>query len=888
MKEGASMGVRESSPGKGKSTVYTTTVYQRLDALENEVGTGGSTLTGKADKSYVDGLAGDLSQLTTTDKSNLVNAVNENVSALADKAKQSDLNTTNTNVAANASKIGDLTQLNTVDKTSVVNALKEVKSQANTNQTQIASLANGAPIAASLVSQMTDHTRNYVYTGSESGYTAGNWYYWNGTAWTSGGVYQATQIADGSVTTTKLQDKSVTLAKTDDSVTKTIMYSTHNLYIEDYQVPDGDGDIYISFDTFRCRNGIYLDALWSVVKTHINDATRFVTSYKGVADCLVIHDDEMLVYNFSISKMQIISKTSYTPNSHFMLAFNQFGKVTDGCLLKQYYSNKRNKFDGFDSRITAVETQTITTTKLANKSVTIPKLDDSITKTIMYSTYNLYLEDYHVENGDGDIYVWFDTFRLRNGLYLDGTWSVVKTHINDSTRFVTSYKGVGDCLVLHDDEMLVYDFNLSKIQIINKLTYTPNSHFMMAFNQFGKVTDGCLLRQYYSNKRNKFDGFDSRISAVESSVSNVNQQPDYIVSDMQNTNEKTLGKMNNNTLSFAYITDTHYESSTTNVTQYSKEHAANVADYSFFGNLDFIVHGGDVVDGKLPLVTTLKDLSAVGKEMNKADCDVFVTKGNHDDNSLYVSQQTTKLLSDMVSPTTWFNRFIKPIYNHVNVNPLDPTGGYFYKDFDFQKIRVVVLNLLDIPFTANADNSPKYFGIWTYGLSNNQLNWVANTALNFSSKGSDKSNWHILVIGHIPPLVELSFPGDSAVNNGTVLHNILLSFKAGNSYTSTPTTGDFAQSVQVDFTSQGAMTLVGYIHGHTHYDLTTNKDGINYVSVLNSLALKETNLATGASSYDRVIGTDTEDSWEVFTIDKQARQLYGMKYGAGNDRTVSY
>lgn len=49
----------------------------------------------------------------------------------------------------------------------------------------------GAPLVASTAAGMTDQTRVYVYTGSESGYVSGNWYYWNGTAWTSGGVYNS-------------------------------------------------------------------------------------------------------------------------------------------------------------------------------------------------------------------------------------------------------------------------------------------------------------------------------------------------------------------------------------------------------------------------------------------------------------------------------------------------------------------------------------------------------------------------------------------------------------------------------------------------------------------------------------------------------------------------
>lgn len=115
----------------------------------------------------------------------------------------------NAHLAENAQDIADL-QNNKADKTEVNNLATDKADQtsldttnanvtANTNAitthtSQIASLASGAPIAASLVSQMTDQTKNYVYTGEEGGYTAGHWYYWNGSAWTSGGVYQSTGI----------------------------------------------------------------------------------------------------------------------------------------------------------------------------------------------------------------------------------------------------------------------------------------------------------------------------------------------------------------------------------------------------------------------------------------------------------------------------------------------------------------------------------------------------------------------------------------------------------------------------------------------------------------------------------------------------------------------
>jgi len=47
----------------------------------------------------------------------------------------------------------------------------------------------GTPEVAETVADMTETDKIYVYVGSETGYTAGNWYYYNGTSWESGGEY---------------------------------------------------------------------------------------------------------------------------------------------------------------------------------------------------------------------------------------------------------------------------------------------------------------------------------------------------------------------------------------------------------------------------------------------------------------------------------------------------------------------------------------------------------------------------------------------------------------------------------------------------------------------------------------------------------------------------
>ena len=69
-----------------------------------------------------------------------------------------------------------------VAKTMVNSTVEEIKEQF------------GAPLVANAASGMTDQDRVYVYTGNETGFSSGHWYYYNGSNWADGGVYNAVAI----------------------------------------------------------------------------------------------------------------------------------------------------------------------------------------------------------------------------------------------------------------------------------------------------------------------------------------------------------------------------------------------------------------------------------------------------------------------------------------------------------------------------------------------------------------------------------------------------------------------------------------------------------------------------------------------------------------------
>ena len=85
------------------------------------------------------------------------------------------------------------------DITDIENELKPVISADVTTEvtSQLGSLTSATPLGASSMSDMTDTTRIYVLE------TDGHWYWYDGTSWVDGGVYQATEIPDESITPEK-------------------------------------------------------------------------------------------------------------------------------------------------------------------------------------------------------------------------------------------------------------------------------------------------------------------------------------------------------------------------------------------------------------------------------------------------------------------------------------------------------------------------------------------------------------------------------------------------------------------------------------------------------------------------------------------------------------
>ena len=140
----------------------------------------------------------------------------------------------------------------------------------------------GTPLTASTAAGMTDKTKIYVYTGSETGYVNGDWYYWDGTAWADGGTYNSTAFdtdttlaVSGAAADAKVAGDRINATQADIAPT----YSTSAQYAV--------GDLVIRNDQlYRCKTAITIGESWTAAHWESTDVETEINSVESYADAI--------------------------------------------------------------------------------------------------------------------------------------------------------------------------------------------------------------------------------------------------------------------------------------------------------------------------------------------------------------------------------------------------------------------------------------------------------------------------------------------------------------------------------------------------------------------------------------------------------------------------
>lgn len=273
-------------------------------------------------------------------------------------------------------------------------------------------------------------------------------------------------------------------------------------------------------------------------------------------------------------------------------------------------------------------------------------------------------------------------------------------------------------------------------------------------------------------------------------------------------------------------------------------------------NINYVLTGGDYInnhENKEEVIKRLKNF----KDRFEDRSNLFITLGNHDDNSNY--KDFSKVITHSEMKKIMFSDMQDVIFGN---------GLYYYKDFHEHKIRLIVLNSEDIP---EYDIGMKYKGQWDYAFSNEQLNWVAHTALN--------TDYKIIFCSHTP-LIESVEGFDLAIRNSEAMLGIMKAYTTGTSYSSSNNTGDFKYNVSVDYNKKG--TIVCCLFGHVHADNIVYKDNIAHISTTCS----NCNYRYGSSAIKNATGTVNEIALDFLTVRNDMGFL--TRFGAGSDRSFTY
>lgn len=325
--------------------------------------------------------------------------------------------------------------------------------------------------------------------------------------------------------------------------------------------------------------------------------------------------------------------------------------------------------------------------------------------------------------------------------------------------------------------------------------------------------------------------------------------PDYVIEEADAVMERVIAAQGDRTFTFAAITDMHY-----GVWSYKDgiTHACQAVKYiSERIELDAVAVLGDYTDGypDSEYDNAIADFQAVNSALDGLrSVPNLRLAGNHD---IYNENPalTMRYINAFSDDVVWGSR----------------ACGYYYRDFDGYKLRVIGLN------TNVADIG--------------QYEWFVS-ALDLSDK-ADVKDWSILVLSHHP----LDwYPADDTYRYCYILDG----YKNGTSGTA----GDIAY----DFTGgKNLAKLIGNIHGHIHNFKVDNiylgnvnsgeKTDVIRVATPNACYNRE-NEYEGAwaedTKYEKTKDSAKDTSFCIYCIDLDACTIKAICYGAGIDREIDY
>ena len=382
------------------------------------------------------------------------------------------------------------------------------------------------------------------------------------------------------------------------------------------------------------------------------------------------------------------------------------------------------------------------------------------------------------------------------------------------------------------------------------------------------------------------------VSELSKEIAELGGTPDYVVAEAEETAKKVLNHQSANSFTLAWLSDMHvghvykalgWKPDETSVI----EAGQGLYELNKECPLDVISLGGDLASGvhNTTREDGLEQVDKCEKYMRPSTFDIptLRLKGNHDD----APYQATE---GRLTPTDLYQRFGRK--NIASGASIVKGKNYGYRDFETQKMRVIYLDTHDkdgwpsTRFVLNEDDSCPYLN--ACNVSAEQLDWLANTALNFSDK-DNPAEWGIVVCSHTQLNIHATpwtytdeTTGTSYEANTTNVIDILTAYLTKGSGSITLN----GESMSYDFS---ALTDKAYLYccvnGHNHCEKTYTY-GAKGILGIACPAVRDgaERVSEDGNTYTKTAGTGDSTSFTVVTIDRANNKIYADIHGAGYDR----
>lgn len=221
--------------------------------------------------------------------------------------------------------------------------------------------------------------------------------------------------------------------------------------------------------------------------------------------------------------------------------------------------------------------------------------------------------------------------------------------------------------------------------------------------------------------------------------------------------------------------------------------------------------------------------------------------GNHDglanNNVDWYSGQCTMLEA--------YNKFINPYISNWNVT-YDVGKTYYYKDYNSEKIRLIVLDSMRSGTDAT-----------------NQNTWLKSVLSSAKSKG-----YSVVCATHCVPQTSKVNYIDCSFNS--------INLKYEDEYDTCVTNTIYQQTVQNFIDDDGK--FITWICGHTHFDFVyTTSEFPNQLWIVVACGCLSNNL-----DIDRTDGTKNQDAFNILTFDTNTELVKVIRVGADRDRSMRH